>query len=137
MSEELTYKSGAGRGLSGKGWHVGHYCQHNVFDYLADLPDNQEVTDLVEVQFKNTRKGYYHNINHLEIKKGDCVAVEASPGHDIGIVTLTGRLAEMQMLKARLKSEDEIKRLYRIATDADLEKYEAAKKREHKTSRRE
>ena len=133
MSEELTYKSGAGRGLSGKGWHVGHYCQHNVFDYLADLPDNQEVTDLVEVQFKNTRKGYYHNINHLEIKKGDCVAVEASPGHDIGIVTLTGRLAEMQMLKARLKSEDEIKRLYRIATDADLEKYEAAKKREHKT----
>ena len=113
--------------------NVGHYCQHNVFDYFADLPDNQVVTDLVEVQFKNTRKGYYHNSNHLEIKKGDTVAVEASPGHDIGVVTLTGRLAQMQMLKAHLKSEDEVKRLYRLATETDMEKYEAAKKREHKT----
>ncbi len=134
MSQDnITYKGGSGRGLAGSGWNVGHYCQHNVFDYFADLPDNQVVTDLVEVQFKNTRKGYYHNSNHLEIKKGDTVAVEASPGHDIGVVTLTGRLAQMQMLKAHLKSEDEVKRLYRLATETDMEKYEAAKKREHKT----
>lgn len=133
MDEDIKYRGGAGRGLSANGWHIGHYCQHNVFDYLTDLPDNQEVTDLVEVQFKNTRKGYYHNINRLEIKKGDRVAVEATPGHDIGTVTLTGRLAYMQMLKAKLKSEDEVKRLYRIATESDMEKYEASKQREHDT----
>ena len=133
MSQDIKFRSEGGLGLAGKGWNVGHYCQHNVFDYFADLPDNQDVTDLVEVQFKNTRKGYYHNCNHLDIKKGDTVAVEASPGHDIGVVTLTGRLAQMQMLKARLKSEDEVKKLYRIATDTDMDKYEAAKSREHNT----
>ena len=134
MSQDnITYKGGPGHGLVGGGWNVGHYCQHNVFDYFADLPDNQVVTDLVEVQFKNTRKGYYHNCNHLEIKKGDTVAVEATPGHDIGVVTLTGRLAQMQMLRAHLKSEDEVKRLYRLATETDMEKFEAAKSREHKT----
>ncbi len=134
MSQDnITYKGGPGHGLVGGGWNVGHYCQHNVFDYFADLPDNQVVTDLVEVQFKNTRKGYYHNCNHLEIKKGDTVAVEASTGHDIGVVTLTGRLAQMQMLRAHLKSEDEVKRLYRLATETDMEKFEAAKSREHKT----
>lgn len=107
--------------------------QLNVYDWLADITKDPEKTDLVEVQFKNTRKGYYHNVNGLDLKKGDIVAVEASPGHDIGVVTLTGRLVVLQVKKANLKSADEIKRIYRIAKSADLEKYNEAKAKEHQT----
>lgn len=107
--------------------------QLNTCDWLADVPGNAESTDLVEVQFKNTRKGYYHNVNGLDLKKGDVVAVEATPGHDIGIVTLTGRLVKLQIKKANLKSADDIKRIYRIAKPVDIEKYEEAKAREHDT----
>ena len=130
---EHKYISGGGRGLCSKGWHTNHYTQLNVCDYMADIPNNTELTDLVEVQFKNTRKGYYHNSNALDLKKGDIVAVEGNPGHDIGIVTLTGTLAALQVKKANLKSEDEIKRVYRLANDSDMEKYEMAKAREHQT----
>ena len=130
---EHKYISGGGRGLCSKGWHTNHYTQLNVCDYMADIPNNTEVTDIVEVQFKNTRKGYYHNSNELELKKGDIVAVEGNPGHDIGIVTLTGTLAALQAKKANLKSEEEIKRVYRLAKEGDMEKYEQAKAREHQT----
>jgi cell fate regulator YaaT (PSP1 superfamily) len=85
------------------------------------------------VQFKNTRKGYYHNVNNLDLKKGDVVAVEGNPGHDIGVVTLTGRLVKLQLKKANLKSADDIKRIYRIAKPVDMEKYREAKSREHDT----
>ena len=88
---------------------------------------------MVEVQFKNTRKGYYHNVNNLDLKKGDIVAVEANPGHDIGVVTLTGRLVSLQVKKANLKSADDIKRIYRIAKPVDMDKYYEAKAREHST----
>ena len=107
--------------------------QLNTYDWLADVPGNAESTDLVEVQFKNTRKGYYHNVNNLDLKKGDVVAVEASPGHDIGVVTLTGRLVKLQIKKANLKSSDDIKRIYRIAKPVDVEKCKEAKSREHGT----
>lgn len=107
--------------------------QLNTYDWLADVPGNAETTDLVEVQFKNTRKGYYHNVNNLDLKKGDVVAVEANPGHDIGVVTLTGRLVKLQIKKANLKSADDIKRVYRLAKPVDMEKYHEAKKREHGT----
>ena len=107
--------------------------QHNTYDWLHDVPGNEEDTNLVEVQFKNTRKGYYHNVNNIELKKGDIVAVEASPGHDIGVVTLTGRLVKLQIKKANLKSADEIKRIYRIAKAVDMDKYHEAKAREHDT----
>ena len=107
--------------------------QLNTFDWLADVPGIDEDTDLVEVQFKNTRKGYYHNIYNLDLKKGDIVAVEASPGHDIGVVTLTGRLVKLQVKKANLKSADDIKRIYRLAKQVDMEKYHEAKSREHDT----
>ena len=130
---EHKYISGGGRGLCSKGWHTNHYTQLNVCDYMADIPNNTEVTDIVEVQFKNTRKGYFHNSNELELKKGDIVAVEGNPGHDIGIVTLTGTLAALQAKKANLKSEEEIKRVYRLAKEGDMEKYEQAKAREHQT----
>ena len=105
----------------------------NTYDWLADIPGNSEEQEMVEVQFKNTRKGYFKNSNHLKLEKGDIVAVEASPGHDIGTVTLTGRLVPLQMRKANLKPDIEIKRVYRKAKPVDLEKYEEAKKREHDT----
>lgn len=107
--------------------------QLNTYDWLADVPGNAESTDLVEVQFKNTRKGYYHNVNNLDLKKGYVVAVEANPGHDIGVVTLTGRLVKLQIKKANLRSADDIKRIYRIAKPVDFEKWDEAKSREHGT----
>ena len=107
--------------------------QLNTYDWLADVPGNTEETDLIEVQFENNRKGYYHNVHNLELKKGDIVAVEASPGHDIGVVTLTGRLVNLQVKKANIKSPDDIRRVYRIAKQVDLDKYEEAKGREHGT----
>lgn len=107
--------------------------QLNTYDWLADVPGNTDETDLVEVQFKNTRKGYYHNVNNLDLKKGDIVAVEANPGHDIGVVTLTGRLVTLQLKKVHIKSPDEIRRIYRLAKPIDMEKYREAKAREHET----
>lgn len=107
--------------------------QLNSYDYLADIPGNQEVTDFVEVQFKNTRKGFFRNDNHLDLEKGDIVAVEAQPGHDIGVVSLTGKLVLLQMQKANLKPGTEIKRIYRKARPNDMEKYHEAKAREHDT----
>src|SRR3712207_7280222 len=91
--------------------------QLNTYDWLADIPGNTEESDLVEVQFKNTRKGYFRNSNKIELEKGDIVAVEANPGHDIGVVTLTGRLVPLQMRKANIKAETDIKRVYRKAKD--------------------
>ncbi len=129
---ELILRTGCDRGLCHLA--VGRQDrQLNTYDWLADVPGNTESTDLVEVQFKHTRKGYYHNVNNLPLKKGDIVAVEASPGHDIGVVTLTGRLVKLQIKKANLKSSDDIKRIYRIARQVDIDKYREAKAREHET----
>ena len=105
----------------------------NTFDWLADVPGNEEDTDIVEVQFKNTRKGYYRNSNKLPLVKGDIVAVESNPGHDIGRVTLTGRLVLLQLKKWRLTPESDLKRVYRKARPVDMEKYEEAKAKEHDT----
>ena len=107
--------------------------QLNTFDWLADIPTDNDGQDIVEVQFKNTRKGFYRNSNKLKLCKGDIVAVEASPGHDIGTVTLTGRLVPLQMKKANLKPDTEIKRIYRKAKNVDMEKFQEAKAREHDT----
>ena len=130
--KEIPIKVGCDRGLCHQA--VGRQDrQLNTYDWLADIPGNAEDTDLVEVQFKHTRKGYYHNVNNLLLKKGDIVAVEASPGHDIGVVTLTGRLVKLQIKKANLKSADDIKRVYRIAREIDMQKFHEAKAREHST----
>ena len=107
--------------------------QLNVFDWLVDVPGNIDATDYVEVQFKNTRKGYYLNSNKIPLQKDDIVAVEASPGHDIGTVTLTGSLVLLQMKKARIKSDAEVRRVYRKAREVDMEKFHEAKSREQDT----
>lgn len=112
-------------------------CRHknklNTYDWLADIPGNSEETEMVEVQFKNTRKGFFKNSNKLPLEKGDVVAVESTPGHDIGTVTLTGRLVELQIKKANLKADVEFKRVYRKAKPVDMEKFEEAKSKEHDT----
>ena len=132
MGKEYEIRTGCDRGLCKKA--IGRQDrQLNTYDWLADVPGNAETTDLVEVQFKHTRKGYYHNVNNLPLKKGDVVAVEANPGHDIGVVTLTGRLVKLQLKKANLKSADDIKRIYRLARPIDMDKFREAKAREHFT----
>ena len=131
-TKDLQIRVGCDRGLCHQA--VGRQDrQLNTYDWLADVPGNAEDTDLVEVQFKHTRKGYYHNVNNLPLKKGDIVAVEASPGHDIGVVTLTGRLVKLQIKNANLKSAEDIKRIYRVARETDMQKYREAKAREHST----
>ena len=108
----------------------------NTYDWLADVPDNRKYTDMVEVQFKNTRKGYYINSNHLDLQKGDVVAVESSPGHDIGTITLTGSLVEMQMKRANLRPDIEIKRIYRKARPVDIDKFNESRAKENDTMMR-
>lgn len=106
----------------------------DVFDWLADLPESVQNCDIVEVQFKNTRKGYYKNSAQLKLAKGDVVAVEASPGHDIGIVSLTGDLVLLQMKKNGVSPDNyEFKRVYRKAKQLDIEKWEEAKGLERET----
>ena len=105
----------------------------NTYDWLCDIPESKHATDYVEVQFKNTRKGYYLNSNKLALEKGDVVAVESNPGHDIGTITMTGRLVLLQMKKHRIRPDAEVKRVYRKAKPVDLEKFEEAKAKEHET----
>ena len=110
-----------------------HINKLNNYDYLCDISESEQATDYVEVQFKNTRKGYYLNNNKIDLVKGDVVAVESNPGHDIGTVTMVGRLVLLQMIKARIRPDAEVRRVYRKAKPADLEKYEEAKAKEHET----
>lgn len=106
----------------------------STFDWMCDLPETQKDTDFVEVQFKNTRKGYFLNSTKIPLEKGDVVAVESSPGHDIGEVTLVGRLVLLQMKKYNVNPEKiEVRRVYRKAKETDLEKYQEAKAKEQET----
>ena len=124
---------GGGRGLCAKGCN----CQTdklNTYDWLADLPDNAaRPATSSKCTFKAPRKGYFLNSNNLDLHKGDIVAVEASPGHDIGTVTMTGRLVPLQIKKANLKPDYELKRIYRKARTVDMDKYREAKALEHET----
>jgi len=106
----------------------------STFDWMCDLPETQVDTDFVEVQFKNTRKGYFLNSTKIPLEKGDVVAVESSPGHDIGDVTLVGRLVLLQMKKYNVHPDKiEVRRVYRKAKETDLEKYQEAKGKEQST----
>ena len=107
--------------------------QLNTYDYLADVPRGGASYPLVEVQFKNTRKDYYRNELNLDLRKGDTVVVEAQAGHDVGVVTLTGPLVELQMKKARVRSDAGSRKVYRLAREIDMQRWEEAKAREHET----
>ena len=105
-----------------------------VTDYLSDLPENVQETDFVEIQFKNTRKGYYNNQEHLPLEKGQKVIVGANPGYDLGEVVLTGRLVLLQMQKNHIDLERyEVRPILRFATDEDLQRAELAHQKEHDT----
>jgi cell fate regulator YaaT (PSP1 superfamily) len=106
-------------------------CNLTSTNWLDDVPDND--FDIVEVLFKNTRRGFYRNSAHIPLKQGDWVAVEANPGHDIGRVGLTGRLVKNQMKRVNLRKDAEILRVFRKAKPADMERYEQAKAREEDT----
>jgi len=109
--------------------------KQNVYDWMKDAPETVGECDFIEVQFKNTRKGYYLNHLHLDLHKGDIVAVEGNPGHDIGTVTLTGYLVSLQMKKTNAHTDDpaNIRKVFRIAKPTDIERYKEAKAKEHDT----
>ncbi len=99
----------------------------DVYDWLSDLKGTNSKHGIVEIRFKNTRKGFYRNVNMLNLERGDIVAVESSPGHDLGIVSLKGELVLEQMKKYNVSPEDEsLKKIYRKAKPADIEKWKGA-----------
>ena len=103
------------------------------YNWLSDVPGSFNDYEIVEVTFKNTRKGYYRNSTHLPLQIGDMVAVEAYPGHDIGRVSMMGQLVKLQMKRANLRQDAEILRVFRKAKPSDLERYEEAKAKETDT----
>jgi cell fate regulator YaaT (PSP1 superfamily) len=114
---DITYKPG--------------YNKLDSFNWLKDIPETCNANDIVEVRFKNTRKGFYRNINGLRLEIGDVVAVEASPGHDIGRVSMVGGLVREQFGELKNQpSPDDIKKVYRKAKAVDVQKWEEAKKLE-------
>ena len=115
---------------------VNHNPKHMlpVVDWLSDVPQTGDEGDLVEVQFKNTRKGYYHNNLGLPLEKGVKVVVEANPGVDLGEVVLTGRLVPVQIKKNHINTERyEIRNVLRVATDEDLARAAEAHQKEQET----
>ena len=110
----------------------GCYKLHET-NWLEEYPDNIP-TDIFEVRFKNTRRSYYQNVNNLELKRGDIVAVEAQPGHDIGIISLTGDMVAKQMRRTGFNPyHGEFKKIYRKARPYDIERWQEAIALEHET----
>lgn len=108
----------------------------SVFDWLSNmaLPTGQEPLNIVEVRFKNGRKHFYRNVDKLQISIGDIIAVEGSPGHDIGTVSLTGELIRIQMKKKGVAFDsEEVKKIYRKATQKDIDIWKAAREKEYET----
>ena len=106
----------------------------NEYNWLANLPFDPRYNEVIEVRFKNTRKGFYRNVNGLRLEVNDIVAVEASPGHDIGYVSMTGFLVLEQLKKMKIRPvTDELKKVYRKARPVDLQKWEEARKLEEHT----
>ena len=129
----------SGRGCSSSGLPAG--CRNNgacgtggcnklnVFDWLSnmELPQGQKPFEVVEVRFKNSRKEFFRNSDNMDLYTGDVIAVEASPGHDIGVVSLTGELVKIQLKKKGIKAEsDEVKKIYRKARPGDIQKWQEA-----------
>jgi len=120
LTPDITYKPGNNK--------------LDSFNWLKDLPNDPNENEIVEVRFKNTRKGFYRNINALRLQIGDIVAVEASPGHDIGRVSMVGYLVNEQLKKQKVHPlADEMKKVYRKAKSVDIQKWEEAKKLETHT----
>ncbi|MDX2414622.1 MAG: regulatory iron-sulfur-containing complex subunit RicT [Bacteroidales bacterium] len=108
--------------------YIPGYNKLNSFNWLKDLPTDGRNNEITEVRFKNTRKAFFRNINNLRLEIGDIVAVEASPGHDIGRVSMVGKLVDIQMSQQKnIPSIDDLKKIYRKAKEVDIEKWAEAR----------
>jgi cell fate regulator YaaT (PSP1 superfamily) len=108
----------------------GNSYKLSVFDWLSNISNPApNRCDFVEVRFKNDRKSFYKNINNIPLHIGSVVTVESSPGHDVGVVSLTGELVKIQMKKKRF-SDDSVLKIYRLANQKDLEVWQEARKKE-------
>ena len=109
----------------------GNSYKLSVFDWLSDIsPSGSKVSEYVEVRFKNDRKLYYKNVNNLPLHIGSIIAVESSPGHDIGVVSLAGELVKIQMKKKNFPEDHSLK-VYRLANQKDIETWQELRKKEN------
>jgi len=135
-----TSADGTPRGCKSNGTCGTDSCNKlTVFDWLANmqLPGGEAPCDLVEVRFKNSRKEYFRNEEKLPLKIGDLVATQAQSGHDVGMITLTGELVRFQLRKKKIKEDsEEIHKIYRLATQTDIDKWQAARDREAEVQKR-
>ena len=135
-----TGEDGKPRGCKSNGACTSGGCEKlSVFDWLSNmtLPGNETPFNIYEVRFKNGRKHFFKNTEKLTISMGDVVAVEGSPGHDIGVVSLGGELVKVQMKKRKVSIDsEEIKKIYRKASQRDIEIWEKARNREQETQKR-
>lgn len=128
-----TSDGGAPKGCGNKGSCGTDSCNKlTVFDWLSNmsLPNGEAMFDCIEVRFKNGRKEFYRNTEKLTLSIGDIIATEASPGHDIGIVTLTGELVKIQMKKKGVNYKGEVPKIYRKASQKDIDIWSNARDRE-------
>jgi len=128
---------GTPRGCKSNGSCTSSGCNKlEVFDWLAniELPGDQETFDIVEVRFKNSRKGFYRNIKNYRLYQGDAVVVEGSPGNDVGVVSIVGELARIQLKKKTQNFKPhEARKIYRIAEQADIDKWKESRDKENET----
>jgi cell fate regulator YaaT (PSP1 superfamily) len=121
-------------GCSSGGCLTGGCNKLNVFDWLSDMDTQKEDRfDIVEVRFKNGRKSFYRNKGNLDLNTGDSVVIDVPNGHHIGHVSLQGELVRLQMNKKKVKNDELVRQIYRIASSADIEKYDKVKNREVST----
>ena len=108
-------------------------CKLDSFNWLREISEI-DIPEVVEIRFKNTRKGFYRNVNELRLKRGDIIAVEASPGHDIGIISLAGEIVDKQRPRTKYNGiTEELKKVYRKAKEADIDKWREAIQKEEQT----
>ncbi len=135
-----TSADGTPRGCKSNGTCGTDSCNKlTVFDWLSNmqLPGGEAACDLVEVRFKNSRKEYFRNEDKLPLKIGDIVATQAQSGHDIGMITLTGELVRFQLRKKKIKEDsEEILKIYRMASQNDIDKWQTARDREAEVQKR-
>ena len=135
-----TDTSGIPKGCKSNGnCGTGSCDKLTVFDWLSNmaLPNGQSKFDIVEIRFKNGRKHFYKNIKNLPVYIGDVVAVESSPGHDIGTISLTGELVKIQMRKKEVGFDsEEVKQIYRKASQKDIDIWTASRDKEQELQRK-
>ncbi|MBK6267002.1 Signal peptidase-like protein [Marivirga sp. S37H4] len=116
------------------GCSTGGCNKMNAFDWLSNMDfPNYDTFDIAEIKFKGGRKEFFRNVHQLELNTGDPVVVDVPNGHHIGYVSLQGELVRLQMQRRKVKNDDEIKAIYRIASDKDLEKWHEVQNREMTT----